>query len=116
MSSSSTTTTTNMKPIMMMNASNSDAMDDPFADLPTAATDDPAFSATPQLVSPLEFGTGIKYLQEQQQHLHQQQQKETDATETTLEEEEDDTDALLEDTIDASPVVEPTTEGPTTEE
>ena len=104
-----------MKPIMMMNASNSDAMDDPFADLPTAATDDPAFSATPQLVSPLEFGTGIKYLQEQHQQHHQHQsasttvEKETDATEATLEE-EDDTDVLLEDAIDASTVVEPTTE------
>ncbi len=110
MSSSSTTTTT-MKPIMMMNTASSDAMDDPFADLPT--TDDPAFT---QLVSPLEFGTGIKYLQEQQQHQHQNTsstvEKETDATDATLE--EDDTD-VLEDVIDASPVVEQT-EVPTTEE
>ena len=99
------TSTTTMKPIMM-NHTTSDALDDPFADLPTVASEDASFSTPPpQLVSPLEFGTGIKYLQEQ--HDEQQEQnntvaieKDTDVTETTV---VDDAE-LSEDMIEEAPV------------
>lgn len=95
------TSTTAMKPIMMNTSS--DMADDPFADLPALATDDAAFSSPPpQLVSPLEFGTGIKYLQEQQQQQQESPassknensvaiEKENDATETTVADDSDDT-------------------------
>jgi hypothetical protein len=99
-----------MKPIMMN--SSVDVMDDPFADLPALATEDVTFaSPPPQLISPLEFGTGIKYLQEQQQQQQQQQQAATsksineiekenhDTTETTVAEDVDDT---MEETPNAS--------------
>ena len=80
----------------MMNTTSSDTVDDPFADLPALATDDATFaSPPPQLVSPLEFGTGIKYLQEQQQQHSTNDavamEKENDTTETTVVDDSDDT-------------------------
>lgn len=98
-------TSTTMKPIMMNTTS--DALDDPFADLPTLATEDASFATPPpQLVSPLEFGTGIKYLQEQH---HQQQQstvvsieKDTDTTETTVVDDADVSEAVIEETLATS--------------
>ena len=99
-------TSTTMKPIMMNTSS--DMAEDPFADLPAFATDDATFtSPPPQLVSPMEFGTGIKYLQEQQQHVQQQEESTNensvttekgnavDTTETTV---ADDIDDVIEET------------------
>jgi hypothetical protein len=92
------TSTSTMKPIMMNTSS--DVADDPFADLPALATNDATFSSPPpQLVSPLEFGTGIKYLQEQQQQQQETSKNENsvaiekvnDVTETTVADDSDDT-------------------------
>ena len=94
-------TSTAMKPIMMNTSS--DMVDDPFADLPAVATDNATFATpAPQLVSPLEFGTGIKYLQEQQQQQQHSTsstnenntvaaEKDSDTTETTVADDVDDT-------------------------
>lgn len=94
-------TSTAMKPIMMNTSS--DMVDDPFADLPAVATDNATFATpAPQLVSPLEFGTGIKYLQEQQQQQEHATsstnenntvavEKDSDTTETTVADDVDDT-------------------------
>ena len=94
----SSTATTTLKPTIMMNHTTVDAMDDPFADLPTLSSTEDVSS--PQLVSPLEFGTGIKYLQEQQQQQQQQStsvapEKEADTTETTVE--DDVSEGVIED-------------------
>ena len=95
-------TSTAMKPIMMNTSS--DMVDDPFADLPAVTTDNATFATpAPQLVSPLEFGTGIKYLQEQQQQQQEHAtsstnenntvavEKDSDTTETTVADDVDDT-------------------------
>ena len=92
-------TSTAMKPIMMNTSS--DMVDDPFADLPAVATDNATFATpAPQLVSPLEFGTGIKYLQEQQQQQEHATSSTNEITTVAVEKDSDTTETTVADDVD----------------
>lgn len=92
-------TSTAMKPIMMNTSS--DMVDDPFADLPAVATDNATFATpAPQLVSPLEFGTGIKYLQEQQQQQEHATSSTNEINTVTVEKDSDTTETTVADDVD----------------